>query len=180
MKKKLLTVFFLGIFICNLGYAAGAKKNVSCNGKKSKSATSKLCKTKKKTQSKKHRKTVAKSYMYGAASYYGGSDGFEGQKMANGDIFDSNNINICAHPTLALGTKLKVTNLNNGRSIYVEVTDRMPKGNRVIDLSKGGARALGMHGHGVGKVLLTRVSESTFRENQDNLEVEEYDNGAPH
>ncbi len=104
------------------------------------------------------------NYMYGLASYYGGNDGFENRKMANGKIFHSSNIHLSAHPTLALGTKLKVINLKNSRVLYVEVTDRMPlHNNRVIDLSKGGAQYLGFTKQGITKVQLTVVSNREYK-----------------
>ena len=131
---------------------------------------------------KKHKKTNKRpqNYMYGIATYYGGSDGFEGKKMANGHIFDSSNINVAAHPTLPLGTKLMVNDLSSHRIIYVEVTDRMPKRGRVIDLSKGAAKVLGMHRRGTTKVRLTIISNKEFEEKKNTLEVEEGDDGQPH
>ena len=109
-------------------------------------------------------------YMNGIASYYGGGkDGFDGKQMANGDYFDSSAFT-AAHPTVALGTKLKVTNLSNHRSVYVEVTDRMPKTTgRVIDLSYGVARYLGSLKSGIIKVKLQKVTNSEYAANRDNL-----------
>jgi rare lipoprotein A (peptidoglycan hydrolase) len=102
-------------------------------------------------------------FMRGYASYYGGADGFDGRQMANGDIFDSNNIHIAAHPTLPLGTKLKVIDLSNLRTLYVEVTDRMPKyTGRVIDLTRNGAIYLGMHRKGVQRVKLVKITDDEF------------------
>jgi rare lipoprotein A len=75
----------------------------------------------------------------GRASWYG--PGFHGKKMANGQIYDMNSI-VCAHRTLPLGMKLKVTNMDNGKSIVVQILDRGPytkKGgqyDREVDLSK--------------------------------------------
>lgn len=75
------------------------------------------------------------------ASWYG--PGFHGEKMANGKKFDMRR-NIAAHPTLPLGTKLKVTNLRNQRSVVVAVMDRGPYvAGRELDLSYGAARRLG-------------------------------------
>ena len=120
-------------------------------------------------------------YMYGKASYYGGNDGFDGRLMANGDVFDSTNMSVAAHPTLPLGTKLKVTDVSTGRSIYVEVTDRMGRlRNRVIDLSKSAAKILGIRGRGLGSVSLEKVSESEFEQNKNTLQIESGDDGSPH
>ena len=130
----------------------------------------------------KHKKSHKKhNYMVGMASFYGEKDGFNGQKMANGEVFNTNSVWSSAHPTLPLGTKLRVTNLENGRSLYVEVTDRMPKSSgRVIDLSKSAALDLGMHKKGLTKVRLEVVSSKTFEERKKYLEVDDNDNGRPY
>ena len=68
------------------------------------------------------------------ASYYG--DKFNGKKTASGEKFNNNNLT-AAHKTLAFGTKLKVTNLANKKSVVVTVNDRGPHTkNRELDLSK--------------------------------------------
>jgi len=65
----------------------------------------------------------------------------------------------CAHPTLPMGTWLRVTNLKNRRTTYVRVNDRGPVlEDRIVDLSFAAARAVGLAG--VGKVKLERVRES--------------------
>ena len=65
-------------------------------------------------------------------------------------------------PLFAMGTKLKVTNVNNGKSVYVVVNDRMPKrSGHVIDLTIAGAKQIGIYG-GIGHVQLEKLSESTF------------------
>jgi rare lipoprotein A len=66
-----------------------------------------------------------------------------------------------AHPTLPFGTCLRVTNLENGRTVEVRVNDRGPyAGNRIVDVSESAARALGMHGRGVTRVRLDRCGGS--------------------
>lgn len=89
------------------------------------------------------------------ASYYG--DDFNGKKTANGEIFDSNALT-AAHKSYPFNTKLKVTNLKNGKSVIVRVNDRGPhvKG-RQLDLSKQAAILLGIEGAGVSKVAVTRI-----------------------
>ena len=78
----------------------------------------------------------------GEASWYG-SD-FHGKKTANGEKFDQHKMT-AAHPTLPLGTDAKVTNLETGKSVDVEITDRGPyKKGRDIDMSKAAAKKLGM------------------------------------
>ena len=88
----------------------------------------------------------------GEASFYG--PGFHGKKTAIGDKFDQND-KTAAHPTLPLGTKATVTNLDNGNSVEVQINDRGPyvKG-RDIDLSKGAAKELGMTKDGVAPVKI--------------------------
>ena len=88
----------------------------------------------------------------GEASFYG--QGFHGKKTATGEIFDQNS-RTAAHPTLPLGTKATVTNLDNGNSVEVEINDRGPyvKG-RDIDLSKRAAKDLGMTKEGVAPVKI--------------------------
>jgi rare lipoprotein A len=80
----------------------------------------------------------------GLASYYG--PGFHGEETASGEIFDQRNMT-AAHRTLPLGTVVRVTNLENGRSVVVRINDRGPYGRNfrkgtIIDLSKGAARRL--------------------------------------
>ena len=88
----------------------------------------------------------------GEASFYGA--GFHGKKTATGEKFDQND-KTAAHPTLPLGTKATVTNLDNGASVDVKINDRGPyvKG-RDLDLSKGAAKELGMTKEGVAPVKI--------------------------
>lgn len=87
------------------------------------------------------RETSKKKVIRGQASWYG--PGFHGKKTASGEIFDQGRLT-AAHKTLPLGTKAKVTNLENGNSVEVEINDRGPYvGDRVIDLSRAAANALG-------------------------------------
>lgn len=83
-------------------------------------------------------------------SYYGGGDGFDGQKTANGEIFDTNKLT-AAHKTLPFGSKVKITNEANGKSVTVRINDRGPyHGDRCIDLSKAAMEAVG--GVGAGQI----------------------------
>lgn len=67
------------------------------------------------------------------ASYY--ADSFQGKMMRNGQVYRSNNLT-CASNTHKLGTKLKVTNLDNGKSVIVKVTDTGSFSKVTLDLSK--------------------------------------------
>lgn len=80
------------------------------------------------------------------ASQYGVGDGYHGKRAADGSIFNTHALT-AAHKTLPFGSRVTVTNLANGRSVNVRITDRGPfiKG-RCIDLSRAGANAIGMGG----------------------------------
>jgi rare lipoprotein A len=94
----------------------------------------------------------------GIASWYG--PGFHGRATSSGEIYDQYALT-AAHPSLPLGTRARVTNLENGRSIEVRVNDRGPfaKG-RAIDLSHGAARAIGMLGPGTAPVRIEVVERA--------------------
>jgi rare lipoprotein A len=86
----------------------------------------------------------------GMASWYGAE--FHGKRTANGDVFDMNALS-AAHKTLPMPSRVRVTNLENGRMLVVTVNDRGPfvRG-RIIDLSRRAAQLLGFEGSGVAKV----------------------------
>lgn len=86
----------------------------------------------------------------GIGSWYG--DQFHGKATANGEIFDMNEVT-AAHPTLPMPSLVRVTNLENGRTIVVRVNDRGPYANgRVIDLSRRSAQLIGYERQGTAKV----------------------------
>lgn len=86
----------------------------------------------------------------GVASWYGPA--FHGRPTANGERFDMNAVS-AAHPTLPLPSRVRVTNLENGRQLIVRVNDRGPFiDDRLIDLSRRGAQLLGFHRQGLAKV----------------------------
>jgi len=88
----------------------------------------------------------------GRASWYG--PGFAGRRTANGEVFDPSQLT-AAHRELPFDTLVRVHNLGNGRSVVVRINDRGPfKGNRVIDLSRAAAEAIGMVSSGVADVRL--------------------------
>lgn len=92
------------------------------------------------------------SRVRGTASWYG--PGFHGNRSANGEIFNQNALT-AAHRSLPFGTRVKVTNLNNGLSVVVRINDRGPySGGRIIDLSAGAARIIGIVNTGVAPVNL--------------------------
>ena len=83
----------------------------------------------------------------------------QGKQTASGTIFDQAELT-AAHQSLPFGTKIKVTNLANGKSVEVEITDRGPFAeNRIIDLSQAAAKALEMIDSGTATVRLELPSE---------------------
>ena len=100
--------------------------------------------------------SVSKFKQTGLASWYGRQ--FHGRKTASGETFDTNGLT-AAHRSLPLNCYVKVTNKTNGKSVVVKVNDRGPfHGNRVMDLSYGAAKQLGITNKGVGNVSIERVS----------------------
>jgi rare lipoprotein A len=95
---------------------------------------------------------VSASAITGRASWYGKEQ--QGGPTASGERFDMYALT-AAHRTLRMGTRVRVTNLRNGRSVVVRINDRGPYGRgRVIDVSFAAARALGMIDDGVVPVRL--------------------------
>ena len=90
---------------------------------------------------------IAEAAQTGMASYYK-----RGKRTANGELFNPHGYT-AAHRTLAFGTRVLVTNLRNGKSVIVRINDRGPfiRG-RVIDLSLGAAKVVGLTASGVAKV----------------------------
>ena len=92
------------------------------------------------------------SVAVGQASWYG--PGFYGNRTASGEVFRRGTLT-AAHRYLAFGTKVRVTNLNNGRSAVVRINDRGPfHGGRIIDLAHGAAHELGLTSSGTAQVKL--------------------------
>ena len=88
----------------------------------------------------------------GEASWYG--PGFHGKETANGETFNQNKMT-AAHPSLPLGTKAEVTNLENGKKVEVRINDRGPYAeDRVIDVSRAAAKRLGMEEEGTTEVKI--------------------------
>ncbi|WP_373522028.1 septal ring lytic transglycosylase RlpA family protein [Aquiflexum sp.] len=91
-----------------------------------------------------------KTVQTGKASFY--HDKFHGRQTANGEIYRKGKLT-AAHKTLPFGTKVKVTNLQNGKKVKVRINDRGPfVGGRIIDLSKKAARRIDILNVGVSPV----------------------------
>lgn len=88
----------------------------------------------------------------GTASYY--ATKYHGRKTASGEVYNMNRLT-AAHRTLPFGTRVKVTNLSNNRSVMVHVNDRGPFARgRIIDVSLAAAKQLEMVGRGTARVRL--------------------------
>lgn len=111
----------------------------------------------------------------GKASYYAKS--WTGRRTSNGERLHHDSLT-CAHRSLPFGTLLKVTNLLNGKQVVVRVTDRGPfvRG-RIVDLSWGAAKAIGMLSQGIAPVSVERVTTSTipFKPEEDDPDVPKFD-----
>jgi rare lipoprotein A len=91
----------------------------------------------------------------GIASFYGHE--LTGRRTASGEMFNPAGYT-AAHRRLPFGTKLRITNLANGRQVIVRVNDRGPfTGGRLLDVSLAAARALGFVGRGTARVRIDRV-----------------------
>ncbi len=102
-------------------------------------------------------KTLEKSTVLGEgmASFYGAE--LAGNRTASGERFNPNALT-AAHRTLPMGTKLRVTNKANGKSVIVRINDRGPFAkNRIIDVSRGAAEQISMVRSGTARVTLERI-----------------------
>ena len=95
----------------------------------------------------------------GIASWYG--PGFHGKRTANGEVYDENGLT-AAHKTLPMPSMVRVTNLENGRSIQVRVNDRGPfEAGRIIDMTRRGAQLLGFIQQGTARVRVDIMPEES-------------------
>mgnify|MGYP003527554321 CR=1 FL=1 len=100
----------------------------------------------------------------GEASWYG--PGFQGKETANGDTFDQTKMT-AAHPSLPMGTKAKVTTLENDKEVEVRINDRGPYAkDRVIDVSRAAAKKLDMQEDGTAQVKIE--TKRTDKKNSSN------------
>jgi rare lipoprotein A len=100
-------------------------------------------------------KTSTRDVQYGVASWYGRH--WRGRRTASGAFFDDRALT-AAHRTLPIGSKVRVTNLSNGKSVVVMVNDRGPYiRRRLIDLSRAAAEWIGFTHRGLARVKLQVV-----------------------
>jgi rare lipoprotein A len=140
MRQRI--AYGLAVFLLvSLGAAQGPNSSMSVNSQSQKTKSSAASK-----------KPHPKPYQVGTASWYG--DYFEGKATASGEPYNMYDLT-AAHPTLPLGSFVKVTNLRNRKVVVVRVNDRGPiVPGRIIDLSYGAAQALQFNGKGLQPVRL--------------------------
>jgi peptidoglycan lytic transglycosylase len=140
----------LAVFLCVAGLGAAQGNSGSAQDRGSPA-------NKPKPATKSTLKKRTRPYQAGTASWYGSY--FQGKETASGEPYNMYDLT-AAHPTLPLGTYVKVTNLRNGRVVVVRVNDRGPVvEGRIIDLSYSAARALHMEHHGIQQVRLDLVPQ---------------------
>ena len=112
---------------------------------------------------KNHHKPVQRveRIFYGQASFY--ANKFHGRRTANGEIFNQEKLTAACN-ILPLGTWIKVTNLNNDRSVIVKTTDRLHlKMRRLIDLSSSAAKKLGYTNAGLTRVKVEVLNQKLYK-----------------
>ena len=113
----------------------------------------------------------------GVASWYGPT--FHGKASASGEVFDENAMT-AAHPTLPIPSLVRVTNLENGRSVIVRLNDRGPfVDDRIIDLSRAAGKALDMHAKGTARVRVQYAGPAPAEHNLAPLQQVEVRQVAP-
>jgi rare lipoprotein A len=134
------------IILASLGAAQGPTSLESSNTQNTKTKIS---------QDNSPKKAQPKPFQVGTASWYG--DYFDGKQTASGEPFNMYELT-AAHPSLPLGTWVKVTNLRNRKVVVVRINDRGPVvPGRIIDLSYSAAQVLHFKDQGVQKVRLDVV-----------------------
>ncbi len=153
MRGRIAHGLMIALLIVGLGAAQGP------NNSEASSAPIRAVQAKPETR---HQTGKNQPYQIGTASWYG--EYFVGKPTASGEDFDMYDMT-AAHPTLPLGSYVRVTNLRNGRTVVVKVNDRGPiVPGRIIDLSYGAAQVLQFENRGLQKVRLDLVKPRTQRQ----------------
>jgi rare lipoprotein A len=139
------------VILASLGAAQGPTSLESSNTRNTKSKISQTVGQ----QDVSPRKVQPKPFQVGTASWYG--DYFDGKQTASGEPYNMYDLT-AAHPSLPLGTWVKVTNLRNRKVVLVRINDRGPVvPGRIIDLSYSAAKVLHFNDQGIQKVRLDVV-----------------------
>src|ERR1700688_1172104 len=148
MRRRIAHGLMIGLMIVGLGAAQGPNSSEASSAQ-----TNRIPKPEVRKQAK------TQPYQVGTASWYG--EFFDGKPTASGEDYDMYDMT-AAHPTLPLGSYVRVTNLRNGRAVVVKVNDRGPVvAGRIIDLSYGAAQVLQFQQRGLQKVRLDLVKAGT-------------------
>ena len=140
MRRRIARGLMIWLSIVGLGAAQGPNSSESANRRSV-------------TEARLGHKSRA--YQVGTASWYG--DDFQGKPTASGEPYNMYDLT-AAHPTLPLGTEVRVTNLHNGKSVVVRINDRGPiVPGRIIDVSYSTARVLHFKSRGLQRVRLDIV-----------------------
>jgi rare lipoprotein A len=146
MRRRLAHGLAMAFLVASLGAAQGP------NNSEATPARARLIESKPEIRKQASKKAP---YQIGTASWYGSY--FDGKPTASGEAYDMNDLT-AAHPTLPLGSYVRVTNLHNGRAVVVRVNDRGPiVQGRIIDLSYGAAQVLQFQEQGLQRVRLDVV-----------------------
>jgi rare lipoprotein A len=152
MRGRIAHGLMIALLVVGLGAAQGP------NNSEASSAPNKAVQAKPATRNQTGKN---QPYQIGTASWYG--EYFVGRPTASGEDFDMYDMT-AAHPTLPLGSYVRVTNLRNGRAVVVKVNDRGPVvPGRIIDLSYGAAQVLQFENRGLQRVRLDVVKPRTQR-----------------
>jgi rare lipoprotein A (peptidoglycan hydrolase) len=147
--RRLIAQGLTMAFVVSLGAAQGPNRSGSNRHAVALLAKSNIALSASRTRSS------SRPYEVGTASWYG--EDFEGKPTASGEPFNMYDFT-AAHPTLPLGTFVKVTNLRNRRAVVVRINDRGPVvPGRIIDVSYGAAKTLKFHSKGIQRVRLDIV-----------------------
>ncbi len=154
MRKRIAHGLMAVFYVVSLGAAQGPHSSAG-SGQTLGAATKSKTQVTRQAVTKPARKLSSKAYQVGTASWYG--EYFEGKPTASGEPYKMHDLT-AAHPTLPLGSWVKVTNLRNGRATVVRINDRGPVvPGRIIDVSYGAAQALHFKSRGLQRVRLDVV-----------------------
>lgn len=155
MRKRIAHGLAIVLSVVSLGAAQGPHSSES-----SKARSTKTTEVSPASAATRKRPVRPKPYQIGTASWYG--DYFQGKPTASGEPYDMYDMT-AAHPTLPLGTWVRVTNLRNGRAVVVRINDRGPiVPGRIIDVSYNTARVLSFKTRGLQQVRLDIVQPETI------------------
>jgi len=139
MIVKLFLVLFLFTTSCTVSPRYGASNQVN------------------NTKNIKNNRIKSNGVLRGVSSWYGPN--FHGKLTANGEVYDMYGVT-AAHKTLTLNTVVRVTNLDNDKSIILRINDRGPYvDGRILDCSFGAAKKLGFHEQGTANVEIKIIEE---------------------